>query len=573
MKAAVLFWGISLGIGSAWGGVMEVRQAASLLKRQGPVAAEAGLRRLVQTDPQDALGHQVLATAFLLRGRLDSAQVHCTRAIQLDSTLAEAYNNLGMVYTYGRQYDRAISVLAQAIELDAGQPAFYYNAGVACERLERLEEARQAFEAALQIDPWNTEARRHLGSILLWQNKPAEALAQYAAACGFQPQEAANWYGAGKAHARLKQDSLAIVCLERARGLGGTEAEVFYQLGLLYRKQGNTAAADSALERFRQLKKKNPKPGSQVELKMTDPDPARNQYDLGELYARRGWPAAARVRRYRAMGLGLTQKELQPPLPGEVRKPAELERLAGLEAMQHRDYRLAASHYRAAVRLDPHHGLKYRNLGLALHFLERQDEAIQVYQEAIRLDPQLAPAHNDLALLLSRERRQHEEAIQLLHQAVKIDPREKVYRYNLARIYLILWKYPEAVQAFREVLELDPNSALACFSLGWALAQQGRLAEAAGAFEKALQINPNYPEACFELGAAYEGQGLLDKAAAMYSNCLALAPQHKYAHYRLGEVYLKQGRTGEAGQALQRFRELPEHPSPEYVFFVPPDAE
>ncbi len=36
------------------------------------------------------------------------------------------------------------------------------------------------------------------------------------------------------------------------------------------------------------------------------------------------------MRLYRAMGLGLTQKELQRPLPDEVQKPAELERLAGL---------------------------------------------------------------------------------------------------------------------------------------------------------------------------------------------------------------------------------------------------
>ncbi|MBI2505052.1 MAG: tetratricopeptide repeat protein [Candidatus Latescibacteria bacterium] len=573
MRIAVLWLGIWLGACSAWAGVMEARQAAFLLKRQRPEAAEESLRRLLRADPQDALAHQILATSFLLRDQFDSAQAYYIHALQLDSTLAESCNGLGMAYTYGRQYQSAIRALAQAIELDAGQPAFYYNAGVAYERLERLDEARQAFAAALQLDPWNTEARRYLGFILLWQNRPAEALEQYVAACRLNPQESANWYGAGKAYLRLKQDSLAIGCLERARELGGGEAEVFYQLGLLYHKAGRAEAAERTLGRFRQMQQENPNPVKRVELKMTDPDPARNQYGLGELYARRDRPAAARARLYRAKQLGLTQKELRRPLLGELQEPEKIEGLAGLESMQHRDYHLALSHYRAAIRLEPRHALSYRHLGLALHLLQHPDEAIQAYQEAIRLDPQLAPAYNDLALVFSKQRNEHEKAVQLLQKAAEIAPQEKIYAYNLAQIHFTLGQYAEAAGGFERAAVLDPNSALTLFSLGRTQARRGRGAEAEGHLKRALEINPDYAEAYFELGAVYEHQGRLVQAAEMYERCIEKNPQYRHAHYALGQTYLKQGKSGEAREALRRFGELPDHRIPEYVFFAPPDAE
>ena len=366
---------------------MEVRQAAFLLKKQRPQAAEEILRRLLQTESRDALAHQVLASSFLARGRLDSSLVHYTRAIQLDSSLAEAYNGLGIVYTYGHHYDRAIRALTRAVDLDAGQPAFCYNAGVVYERLANQDQARQAFQAAVQLDPQNAETRRALGAVLMGLARPQEVAGQYAQACRLDPQGTANWYGAGKAYVRLRQDSLAIFCLERARDLGDDEAGVFYQLGLLYGKAGREEAAEGALARFRQITAENPKPAKRVELKMTDPDPARNQGDLAALFAQHGRPVAARARLYRARNLGLTQKELALPLPADPREPAELERLAGLEAMQHQEYRLAASHFRAAVRLQPGDALNHRNLGQALHFLQRTDEASQAYREAGRLDP------------------------------------------------------------------------------------------------------------------------------------------------------------------------------------------
>jgi tetratricopeptide (TPR) repeat protein len=376
-----------LGANSARGGVMEVRQAAFLLKKQQPQAAEEMLRRLLHAEPRNALAHQVLAASFMARGRLDSSLVHYSRAIQYDSSFAEAYNGLGIAFAYGHQYVRAISALSRAADLDAGQPAFFYNAGVVYERLANLDQACQAYQAAVRLDPRNAETRRALGSVFMGLGKPQEAAGQYEEACRLDPQGPANWYGAGKAHVRLKQDSLAILCLERARALGDDGAGVLYQLGLLYGRAGREEAAERVLGRFRQLAAENPKPAKRVELKMTDPDAARNQGDLGTLFAQHGRPAAARVRLYRAKNLGLTQQEQALPLPPGSQDPTALERLAGTEAMQHQEYRLAASHFRAAVRLEPGNPLNHRNLRQALHSLRRTGGASQAYREPARLDP------------------------------------------------------------------------------------------------------------------------------------------------------------------------------------------
>jgi eukaryotic-like serine/threonine-protein kinase len=63
--------------------------------------------------------------------------------------------------------------------------------------------------------------------------------------------------------------------------------------------------------------------------------------------------------------------------------------------------KLKRSNQTNAIRLRPNYAVHHYNLGEALWFQGRPDEAIALCQEAIRLQPDFAPAHNCLAWFLA----------------------------------------------------------------------------------------------------------------------------------------------------------------------------
>ena len=116
-------------------------------------------------------------------------------------------------------------------------------------------------------------------------------------------------------------------------------------------------------------------------------------------------------------------------------------------------YEEALEAFAQAMRLDPHHALTHLNRGIALNALNRYAEAISAYNETIRLDPQHALAYYNLGVLL------HDQG-----------------------------HYKEAISAFEQAIRLDPAYDSAYYGKGAALEQSGRRKEAKQAYKKAEQL-------------------------------------------------------------------------------------
>ncbi|NOX55691.1 MAG: protein kinase [Planctomycetes bacterium] len=83
------------------------------------------------------------------------------RAIAEDGTLAEAYNNLGVVYFQLRQYEAALSALDQAITLGYRTADAFANRGAARAALGDLPGSLQDLDHALVLDPNHAAAQRN----------------------------------------------------------------------------------------------------------------------------------------------------------------------------------------------------------------------------------------------------------------------------------------------------------------------------------------------------------------------------------------------------------------------------
>jgi tetratricopeptide (TPR) repeat protein len=119
--------------------------------------------------------------------------------------------------------------------------------------------------------------------------------------------------------------------------------------------------------------------------------------------------------------------------------------------------------------------------------------AAEQYAEVVRLTPDVAAPHFDLADVL-REDGKTADAIEHYTIAVRLRPAFIEARNNLGLSLAEQGRLAEAEEQFVRALAVKPDFALAQFNLGRVLARQGRPAEAATHFARAIQLRPDKGE-------------------------------------------------------------------------------
>src|SRR5438132_8300448 len=145
-------------------------------------------------------------------------------------------------------------------------------------------------------------------------------------------------------------------------------------------------------------------------------------------------------------------------------------------------------------------------------YQDNQDkQAAESFQQAIKLNPDLAEAHFRLGLAYNALERKPEaeeslkKSIALYKKTTESDPKDADALFNLGEAYSILHLDEEAARAFRQVTKLRPNDEEAFYQLGATQTRLARYEEAATAFSKALEIDPDDYRASEALDNAREG--------------------------------------------------------------------
>ena len=217
----------------------------------------------------------------------------------------------------------------------------------------------------------------------------------------------------------------------------------------------------------------------------------------------------------------------------------------------------AIAHYEEAVRLKPDFAEAHNNLGSALQSIPgRLNKAVAHYGEALRLRPGFAEAHNNLGGALEAMPGRLDDAIAQYVEALRLKADFVQARLNLARV---LGKMPgrldEAIAQYGEVLRLRPNLAEAHFNLGCDLQKApSRLDEAIALYREAVRLKPDYADAYFNLGVALEAMpGRTDEAVTQYEASLRLRPGFARAHFNLACALEKV--PGRLDEAIAQYKE------------------
>jgi tetratricopeptide (TPR) repeat protein len=162
-------------------------------------------------------------------------------------------------------------------------------------------------------------------------------------------------------------------------------------------------------------------------------------------------------------------------------------------------------------------------LGTALLKLGRKDEALQVFDKAVQLQPDDADLWQQLGNALIDAGRSG-EALLCFRRAVELDPGHGDAAYHAGVLLKEEERLDEALVYLDWSAEVQGDHAPTFAMRGFVRASLKRYEQAIADYEQAIRLDPEHAEACCNLGNALRAVGDLERALSWYDRSLALKP-------------------------------------------------
>jgi len=201
--------------------------------------AEAVYQNILREQPENEDALQLLGLIAHQTGMNEIAVDLIEKAININPTVSEFYNNCGEAYRVLRKYDLAITRYEQALAIKPDYAEAHNNMGNALKDLGRIEEAITHYEESLAIMPDFVEAHYNMGIALQELGQQNEAINRYKQALAIKPDYAKAYNNMGMALQELGQQNEAISHYELAIKINPDYAEAHFNLAFVYLLVGN----------------------------------------------------------------------------------------------------------------------------------------------------------------------------------------------------------------------------------------------------------------------------------------------------------------------------------------------
>jgi len=190
------------------------------------------------------------------------------------------------------------------------------------------------------------------------------------------------------------------------------------------------------------------------------------------------------------------------------------------------------------------------------------NNAIEEYQNALKLNPNNVEAHQKLGFLLYHVKGDFKEGLAHLRKTLELDPGEVHAHYDLGMAMLHQQKLDDAIRHLSEALRLAPqglddqyNPIVMNYHLGEAMVHAGQTKEAIGYLSRVIATDPNHAQAHYKLAIALADQGKIDEPVEHYREAVRIQPNvdtSPVLHYLLGVNYAQARRFEEAISSTER---------------------
>jgi len=213
------------------------------------------LQRAIQLDPQSAISYAGLAEAYHFKNQESSdpqwtklAADNASRAVAMDSDLAEGHIAVGMVKLEAGDLPTAEKEFQRAIQLDPKNAVPHRYLGTAYSKEGKKGEASAEFQRALALDPKDWRTYMEIGLDAYNSGRYKDAAANWERVIQIQPDDVRALVNLGAVYHALGRDDDASSALQRALEIK-PNGDVYNNLGTIRYYQGKYDLAAAAFEK------------------------------------------------------------------------------------------------------------------------------------------------------------------------------------------------------------------------------------------------------------------------------------------------------------------------------------
>ncbi len=518
---------------------LDDRQAAGPQTQEMLAAAIKEYETIARLKPNDLETRLLLGQLYGLAHDSAKAEAQFQAAQKIDPNSEEVVLNIARLYSEQGNLNKAAKTIADVPEADRS-PRMNFALGNIYDQLKQPKDAAKAYQAAVNADPDNTDAKRGLASALQASGQMDAAGKIYGQILGSDPQDAQSLIREADIQRQQGHYEQALATLKKAEALVSDNLELSYNEALTYDALGRyddsirtmkaaLASTTSPTGKYEESDRNNRglfldrlaivyrESGRYDEAVAT----YKQMEQLGGEYQPRGsegevdayrdahqWKAALDTAASAAKAVP-ENHDLQLMYARQLADNGRLEEALKLAQAQLKgtpddrdvyvtiaDMESRNKHWRqASEALDKAEaGAQTKEQKLFLYYFrgsiaERQklfDVAEDQFRKALAIDPENIATENDYGYMLVERGVKLDQAMAMLQKAVRLDPQNGAYLDSLAWAYFKQGSYAMAEDTERKAVLRSPSDPSILAHMGEIYAHNGKLSLAVTEWEKAV---------------------------------------------------------------------------------------
>jgi tetratricopeptide (TPR) repeat protein len=496
--------------------------------------------KIVALKPKDLETRLLLGQLYGLNHDTIKAEGEFKEAQQIDPTSEEVVLSMARLYSEQGSMQKAADVIVAVPASDRTAREDFALAGL-YDTLKKPKEAVAAYEATLNLDPDNTDAKRALAAALTAAGQMDAASKIYSQILGTDPQDPQALIHQAEIQSQQGEYEKSLATLKIAQSLVAENPELSFQQAINYDALGrfndaiqtlrailvSTASADGKyaageltnrsifLDKLGIVCREAGRTDESVEaykqLSALGPDYQYRGVD-GQVQAYRdahNWKAALQAASDAAKAMPASH-EVQLEYASQIADNGKVDEGLKVANTQLKgtpddrdalftisDIQVRAKRWKdASLTLDKADALAskpeqkvfvYYSRATLAESQKLYDEAESLLRKGIAIEPDNAALENYLGYLFADRGTHLDEAVTLLKKAVKFDPQNGAYLDSLAWAYYKQGQYALADDYSRKAVMRLPNDPAVLDHRGEISARNGKLQQAVDEWQKSLQ--------------------------------------------------------------------------------------
>lgn len=220
----------------------------------------------------------------------------------------------------------------------------------------------------------------------------------------------------------------------------------------------------------------------------------------------------------------------------------------------------AVSAFKLAAELNPENPYYNNSLAYAYVKAELYDDAIEYYQQAIKLNPDAewtSIVCHALGAIYAEIKENYEAAEATFNAGMVLDPNNIDIQLSLGDLYMAQNDLDRAIKTYCDAISVDPLNFLTYAKTGLALWEKDYLEESIVAFHKSIELNPDFEISQNNLGVVYlDGFGDPKESINYFKRAIEINPNYTLAYFNVARAYQAIGDKSNAAEYYQMTLDL-----------------